>query len=340
MSSTLCSLTRSVTRIPKSLKSAVTCMLLAAGACGTVTVDAQGTGPARVLRIVVPSPPGGPSDFAARVVAQRLPETLGQAVIVDNRPGGASVPGIEYTIRQPPDGNTLAIGNVGVLAVLPHLQKLPFDTLKDVTPVTNLIGGPSFLLVHPSVPVKSVKDLIALAKKRPGELTFASASIGQISHMNGELMKVLAGIDMLHVPYKGTAQVIPELIGGQVSMTFSTSIDALQFSRAGRVRLLAVTGLQRLAMIPDVATMAESGLPGFDSLNWNGIIGPAGLPKDVLARLNREIVRAVNAAKVRDKVAAQGNFVIGDSPEEFAAYIRKESAKWGDVVKRARIRVE
>jgi len=307
----------------------------------SITVHAQSAaGPARVLRIVVPSPPGGPSDFAARVVAQRLPEALGQTVIVDNRPGGASVPGIEYAIRQPADGNTLFIGNVGTLAILPHLQKLPYDTLKDVTAVANLIGGPSFLLVHPSVPVKSVKDLIALARKRPGALTFASASIGQISHMNGELMKVLAGIDMLHVPYKGTALVIPALISGEVSMTFSTSIDALQFVKAGRMRLLAVTGRQRLPMIPEVPTMAESGLPGFDSLNWNGILGPAGLPKDVLARLNREIVRAVSSPEVQEKVAAQGNFIIGDSPEAFAAFIRTEHSKWGEVVKRASIKLE
>ncbi len=316
-------------------------VLSAATLCAApLPVFAQTAGPSRIVRIIVPSPPGGPSDYAARLVAQRLPEALGQPVIVDNRPGGNSVPGLEFAIRQPADGNTLAIATVGVLAVLPHLQKMPFDTLRDLTPVANLIGGPSYLLVHPSVPVKSVRDLIALARKRPGELTFASASLGQISHMNGELMKVLAGIDMLHVPYKGTALVLPALIGGEVSMTFSTSSDALQFVKSGRLRLLAVTGRQRLAMMPEVPTMAESGLPGFESLNWNGIVAPAGMPRELLLRLNREIVRAISGADIRDRVGAQGNFVIGDSPEEFAAYIRAEHAKWGDVVKRANIRLE
>jgi tripartite-type tricarboxylate transporter receptor subunit TctC len=302
--------------------------------------EAQTTGPTRIVRLIVPSPPGGPSDYAARLVAQRLPEALGQPVIVDNRPGGNSVPGLEFAIRQPPDGNTLAIATVGVLAILPHLQKLPFDTLKDLTPVANLIGGPSYLLVHPSVPVKSVKELIALARKRPGELTFASASLGQISHMNGELVKVLAGIDMLHVPYKGTALVLPALISGEVSMTFSTSNDALQFVKSGRLRLLAVTGRQRLALMPDVPTMVESGLPGFESLNWNGIVAPAGMSRELLLRLNREIVRAINTPEIREKTGAQGNFVIGDTPEEFATFIRAEFAKWGDVVKRAKIKIE
>ncbi|MBC7778854.1 MAG: tripartite tricarboxylate transporter substrate binding protein [Proteobacteria bacterium] len=306
---------------------------------GGQVAHAQG-GPAKVMRIVVPFPPGGPSDYAARIVAQRLPEALGQTVIVENRPGASGVTGADYVARQPADGNTIVIANVGMITILPHLQKLPFDPLKDFTPITNLIAGPSFLLVHPSVPVRSVKEVIALAKKRPGELTFASASVGQVSHMNGELMKVLAGIDMLHVPYKGTAQVLPELLGGQVSMTFSTSIDNLQFVKAGRVRVLAVTGRQRLPMLPEVPTMAESGLPGFDSLNWNGLVGPAGLPKEVLARLNREIVRAINVPEVREKITAQGNFIIGDTPDEFVTYIRAEYAKWGDVVKRAKIRLE
>ena len=179
-----------------------------------------------------------------------------------------------------------------------------------------------------------------LARQRPGELSYASASVGQISHMNGELMKLLAGIDVLHVPYKGTGPVLPELIGGQVSMTFSTASDNLQFVRAGRVKLLAVTGAQRLPMVADTPTMAESGLPGFESLNWNGLVGPANLPRDVLTRLNRDIARALNTPDVKSKVVAQGNFVIGDTPEQFAAYIRNEYDKWGRVVKRANIKLD
>jgi tripartite-type tricarboxylate transporter receptor subunit TctC len=302
------------------------------------TAAAQTAG--KPVRIVVPFPPGGPSDYAARVVAQKLPEYLGQPAIVENRPGASGTLGAEQVARAAPDGNTLVIANVGMLTVLPHLQKMPYDTFRDFTPVTNLIGGPSFLLVHPSVPARNLRELIALAKKRPDELTYASASVGQISHMNGELMKLLAGIDVLHVPYKGTGPVMPELIGGQVSMTFSTSVDNLQFVRAGRVRLLAVTGKHRLPMVPDTPTMEEAGLPGFESLNWNGLVGPAGIPRDVLARLNREIVRAVNAPDVKEKVIAQGNFVIGDTPEQFGAYIRSEYDKWARVVKQANIKLD
>ena len=300
---------------------------------------AQSTG--KPLRIVVPFPPGGPSDYAARVIAQELPKYLGQPVIVDNRPGASGVTGAEQVARATPDGTTLCIANTGMLTILPHLQaKMPYDPFKDFTPVTNLIGGPSFLLVHPSIPARNLKELIVLARQRPGELSYASASVGQISHMNGELMKLLAGIDVLHVPYKGTGPVLPELIGGQVSMTFSTASDNLQFVRAGRVKLLAVTGAQRLPMVADTPTMAESGLPGFESLNWNGLVGPANLPRDVLTRLNRDIARALNTPDVKSKVVAQGNFVIGDTPEQFAAYIRNEYDKWGRVVKRANIKLD
>ena len=296
--------------------------------------------PARPIRVVVAFPPGGPSDYAARVISAKLPEYFGQQVIVDNRPGAAGTLAADAVARAAPDGYTTLIANTGMLTVLPHLQKVPYDPFNDFTPITNLIGGPSFLLTHPSVPVKNVAELVALAKRRPGQLTYASAGVGQISHMNGELMKLLAGIDVLHVPYKGTGPTMPELLGGQVSMTFSTSADTVSFARAGRVRLLAVTGAKRLGILPDTPTMAESGLPGFESLNWNGIVGPAKMPREVLERLHREIVRALNLADVKEKVLAQGNEVIGDSPEAFARFIRAESDKWARVVKQAGIKVQ
>jgi len=309
-------------------------------AVGAPLAHAQ-TFPAKPIRIVVAFPPGGPSDYAARVVGLKLTESIGQQVVVDNRPGAGGALGTELVARAAPDGYTLLIGNTGTLAVLPHLQaKIPYDALRDFTAITNLIGGPSFLLTHPSVPVKNLRELIDLARKRPGQLTYASAGVGQISHMNGELLKQLANIDLVHVPYKGTGPVMPEMLGGQVSMTFSTSIDNLQFVKTGRLRGLAVTGKERLAIAQELPTMAESGLPGFDSLNWNGIVGPAGMPKDIVARLNREIVRAVNLADIKEKVIAQGNFVIGDTAEQFAAYIRAESEKWARVVKQGNIRID
>ena len=297
--------------------------------------------PAKPVRIIVAFPPGGPSDYAARVVSLKLTDFVGQSVLVDNRPGAGGVLGTELVARAAPDGYTLLIGNTGTLSVLPHLKAtMPYDALRDFTAITNLIGGPSFLLTHPSVPVKNLRELITLARKRPGQLTYASAGVGQISHMNGELLRQLAGIDLLHVPYKGTGPIMPEILGGQVSITFSTSIDNLQFVKLGRLRALAVTGRERLAVAHDLPTMAEAGLPGFESLNWNGIVGPAGMPRDIVNRLNREIVRAINLPDVKEKVLAQGNFVIGDTPEQFAAFILAESNKWARVVKQGNINIE
>ncbi len=303
-------------------------------------VHAQ-TYPVKPVHIVVAFPPGGPSDYAARVISQKLAEYVGQPVIVDNRPGAGGALGTELVARAAPDGYTLLIGNTGTLSVLPHLRtKMAYDALRDFIAITNLIGGPSFLLVHPSVPAKNLRELIALAKKRPGELAYASAGVGQISHMNGELLKQLAGINLLHVPYKGTGPVMPEILGGQVSITFSTSIDNLQFVKLGRLHALAVTGRERLAVAKELPTMAEAGLPGFESLNWNGIVGPAKMSRDVVNQLNREIVRAIGQPDVKERIFAQGNFVIGDTPEQFAAFIRAESEKWGRVVKQGNIKLD
>ena len=297
--------------------------------------------PDKPLRIVVPYPAGGQSDYAARVVSLKLAEVLKRPVVVDNRPGANGMLGTELVARSAPDGFTMVVGSTGTLTVLPHLQsKIPYDVLKDFTPIVNLIGGPSFLLVHPSVPAKNLRELIALAKRQPGRLAYTSSGYGAISHMNGELLRQFAGIDLLHVPYKSSNIQITELVGGMVSMSFSTSVDTLQFVKAGRVRLLAVTGKQRLPMIADTPTMEEAGLPGFDSLNWNGIVGPANIPRDIVNRLNREMVQAINSPDVAGKIVALGNYVIGDTPEQFGAFIRAEWDKWGRVVKLGNIKVE
>ena len=293
------------------------------------------------LRIVVPYPAGGQSDYAARIVSIKLAELLKRPIVVDNRPGANGMVGTALVARAAPDGATVVVGSTGTLGVLPHLQsKIPYDVLKDFTPIVNLIGGPSFLLVHPSVPVSNLRELIALAKRQPGRLAYTSSGHGAISHMNGELLRQLAGIDLLHVPYTSATNQITELIGGMVSMSFSTSVDTLQFVRAGRVRLLAVTGKQRLPMIADTPTMEEAGLPAFDSLNWNGIVGPANLPRDIVNRLNRDMVQAINSPDIIAKVAALGNYVIGDTPEQFGAFIRAESEKWGSVVRRGNFRID
>ena len=311
-----------------------------AGLLAAPVTSAQ-TYPVKPVRILVPFPPGGPSDYAARIVGQKLTEFIGQTVVADNRPGAGGMLATEMGARAAPDGYVLLIANTGTFAVLPHLQsKIPFDPLRDFTPISNLIAGPAFLLIHPSVPAQNLRELIALAKRNPGQITHGSAGIGQSSHMNGELLKQLAGIDFLQVQYKGSGPIMPELIGGQLMMHFSTAVDNLQFVKAGRVRAIAVTGKERLPVVPDVPTMAEAGLPGFESLNWNGIVGPAGLPRDIVNRLNREIVRVLATPDVREKIMAQGNYVIGDTPEQFASFIRSESDKWGRVVKQANIKLD
>lgn len=297
--------------------------------------------PVKPVRILIPFPPGGPSDYAARVVGIKLAEFIGQSVIADNRPGAGGLVATELGARAAPDGYTLLIANTGTFAVLPHLQaKIPYDAMRDFTPIVNLIAGPAFLLVHPSVPARNLRELIALAKKMPGQITHGSAGIGQSSHLNGELLKQLAGIDFLQIPYKGSGPIMPELIGGQLMMHFSTSVDNLQFVKSGRVRALAVTGTTRLGVAPDLPTMAEAGLPGFESLNWNGVVGPAGLQRDIVLRLNQEMVRVLNLPDVKEKIIAQGNYVVGDTPEQFAAFMRAESDKWQRVVRKGNIKLE
>lgn len=297
--------------------------------------------PAKPIRIVVAFAPGGPSDFAARVISQRLPKLLGQQVVVDNRAGAGGLVGAEHVAKSQPDGYTLLIANVGMLSVARYLySKLPYDPGRDFAPITNLIGGPSWLIVHPSVPVHSAKELIALAKARPGQLTYGSAGVGQVSHLNGELFKIMAGVDIVHVPYKGTGQITPDLIGGQISMSFSTDIQSLLLGKAGKLRMLAVTSLKRSPAAPEVPTVDESGLKGFEVLNWNGIVAPAGTPREIIARLNRDFVKVIQLPEVKQLVGAQGNIVIGDTSEEFDAYIRAESDKWSKVITQLGIKLD
>ena len=298
------------------------------------------TFPAKPIRIVVPSPAGGPSDFAARAVSQNLPQYLGQSVIVDNRPGGAGLIGAEIVAKAPPDGHTLLVATGGLMIITPLvINKMPYQTA-DFAPLTNLISGPSYLLVHPSLPVRSLKALIELTRTRPGELTYGFAGPAQVSHLNGELLKSLARIDIVSVPYKGTANLFTQLVGGEVSMAFTTSVDSLAFVRAGRLRALAVTTLKRSPAMPDVPTMDEAGLKGYEVSNWNGIWAPVKTPREVVERLNRDIARTLQAPDVKERVAALGNQIVADTPDEFAAYIRRETDKWSKLVKEANIQID
>ena len=297
--------------------------------------------PTKPIRIIVPFPAGGASDFAGRLVSQRLPDVIGQQVVVDNRSGAAGTIGAELVAKSAPDGYTLLLANAGVVSVAPSLfSKLAYDPQKDFTPITNVVAGPNFLVVHPALPVRNVKELITLAKARPGQLNYASAGPGQVSHLSGELFKMMAGINIVFVFYKGQAAYMPELIGGQIPMNISTLPELLPFVRAGKLRALAVTSLRRTPLTPEVPTMDESGLKGFEVVNWNGILAPAGTPREIISRLHREIVKVLQLPDLRQRVESQGNYLIGDMPEEFAAYIRSAAEKWAKVIKQAGIKLD
>ncbi len=312
-------------------------VVLLAGATGAANAQAY---PARPIRIIAPYVPAGGVDFVARVIAAKLSETIGQQVIVENRPGGGTNIGSELVVRSAPDGYMLLLGGVPNTANMTLFRKPPYDVVKDFAPVSQTTIAPNILAVHPSVPVRSVKDLIALAKSRRGELTFASAGIGSSNHLSGEQFRIMAGLDIVHVPYKGGGAAVTDLIAGQVSMYFGTTPSTVPHVRTGRLRALAVTSAQRSRATPDIPTMSETALPGFEQSAWHGLLAPAGTPPAVIGKLHSEVVRVLRMPDVIERMAAQGVDVIGSSPAEFAAFIRQDVVKYEKLVKSAGIRVE
>jgi tripartite-type tricarboxylate transporter receptor subunit TctC len=297
--------------------------------------------PSRAVRIVVPFGPGGSADFVGRLLGQRLTETLGQPVIVENRPGAGAMLGNEVVAKSPPDGYTLTIGTLGPFAVNQSLfRKVPYDSQRDFAPITLTGASSHVLVVHPSMPVKSMPDLIVLAKQRPGQMTFASSGIGNATHLTGELFKSMAGLDVVHVPYKGGGAAVADLIGGHVAFSFASMPSAMPHVRAGRLRALAVAPAQRVSTAPELPTVAESGLPGFSSEDWQGVLAPAKTPQDIVMRLNGEIHKVLGAPEVREKLDTQGFQVRLSTPQQFAELIRSESAKWAKIVKEANIRID
>ncbi len=296
--------------------------------------------PTRPIRIVAPYVPGGGVDFVARVIAGKLSETIGQQVIVENRPGGGTNIGSEAVVRAAPDGYTVLLGGVPNTANMILFKKPPYDVVKDFAPVTQTTIAPNILAVHPSVPARSVKELIALAKSRRGELTFASAGIGSSNHLSGEMFRIMAAIDIIHVPYKGGGAAVTDLLAGQVSMYFGTTPSTIPFVRTGRLRALAVTGAQRSRAAPDIPTLSETALPGFEQSAWHGILAPAATPPAVIAKLNSEVVRVLRLPEIIDRMAAQGVDTIGNSPAEFAAFIKQDVVKYEKLVKSAGIKIE
>ena len=296
--------------------------------------------PSKAIRFVVPYVPGGGTDTVARLTGQKLSEALGQAVVIDNRPGAGGVIGGEIVAKSPPDGYTIMLASSSPITVAPHIQKrMPYDPLKDFTPVTLIAIVPALLAVHPALPVKSVKDLIALAKAKPGALTFSSSGNGGTGHVSGEMFKMLAGVDMLHVPYKGTAPATTAVVSGEVSLTFGNMISLLPQVKTGKLRALAVTTAKRSAVLPNIPTVAET-LPGYLSGPWYGVLAPAGLPPAILSRLNQELVKVVHSREVSDSLRSEGAEPIGSSPGQFAAHIKSELERMGKVVQKSRMKVD
>jgi tripartite-type tricarboxylate transporter receptor subunit TctC len=318
---------------------AVAAVLLAALFSGQVQAQAQNF-PNRPVKIIVAFSPGGGTDIVARVLGQKLTEMWGQQVIVENRAGASGTIGTELAARAAPDGYTLFMGTLGNLSVNKHLYpKMSVDPLKDFAPITKVVDVHFVMVAHPSVPAKNVAELIALAKANPGKITYGSSGPGGAPHLAGELFKRLAGVDMPHIPYKASAQSFQDLLGGQISVTYDSQIQALPYIRDGRLRALGVLGKTRSAQLPDVPTLGET-LPGYDLTNWFGLVAPAATPKDILAKISADVSKALENTELREKITAMSATVVGDTPEQFGATMRADSEKWARVIREANIKAE
>jgi tripartite-type tricarboxylate transporter receptor subunit TctC len=318
--------------------STLSAMALAAGIAPALAQDGYPTKP---LRLIVPFPPGGGNDILARTVSQRLGEVVGQQIVVDNRGGAGGLIGTVTAAQSAPDGYTLFLGSVGNLAHNPALQKnLPYDPVRDFAPVTLLATSPFIVAVNPGVAAQNIRDLIALAKAKPGALNYASAGPGSSLHMTAELFKHATGTNMVHIAYKGASPAFTDLIAGQVQVIFSTMPPALPHVKSGRLRALGTTGLKRAAAVPDVPTVAESGVPGFEVLNWQGIVVQRKTPPAIVARLHRDVVATMKASGMQESVAAQGLDAATGTPDQFGALIKSEIKRYTELVKTAGIRVD
>ena len=320
-----------------TMRMAAALIAAALGVPGFVAAQAY---PSKPLRIIVPFPPGAATDITGRYVAQKLGEALGQQAIVDNRPGANGTIGLELTAKAPPDGYTLVIGQTGNLAISPGITRVNYDPVRDFAPVSLLIASPHVLAVHPSLPARALKDVVALARAKPGQLNYASTGSGSAGHLGMELLKKATRMDLVHVPYKGAVQGLTDLVAGHVGLMFTSVLSTAQVLNAGKVRPLAVGGLERSPSLPQTPTIAESGYPGFEVISWWGLLGPGGMPRDVVARLHGEVTKAMASPDARTRIAALGADIKTSTPEQFAAYIRSEQAKWGQVIKDSGARID
>lgn len=290
--------------------------------------------PSRPIRLVVGVPPGGTTDIVARVVGQKLGERMGQPVIVENRGGAGGNIGADLVAKSPPDGYTLFLAAIGTMAINQNLYKdMPFDTLRDFAPVSQLTSMPQVMLVHPSVPAQTVQEFVRFAKSRPGQLNFASGGTGTATHLAGELFKNLAGVDLAHVPYKGNGPAMADLLAGRMSVMFDQIVTGLPHVRSGKLRALGVTTSKRSAAAPDIPTIAESGLPGYDVTTWHGLVAPVGTPVAIVNRLHDETEAALRSDDVQQRFAANGAVPVSSTPEQFGAFMRAEIRKWSETLK-------
>ena len=315
-------------------------LVLASIAVAAPAAFAQ-TYPAKPVRFIVPFPPGGGNDTIARLVAQKLAATLGQQVIVDNRPGAGGTIGAEAAARSPADGYTMFLAGVASHGINPNIRrKLPYDALKDFDAVSLIASAPLLVVVHPSLPVKTVKDLVAFAKSRPGQINYASNGAGSSSHLGVELFNMMAGVKMTHIPYKGLSPALTDLLSGEVQVMFSSAVAALPQVKAGRLRAIAMTGSKRSAAISNVPTVAEAGIPGYETGSWYGVVVPAGTPKAAVDRLSKEIQGIVRSQDFTAKLNEEAVIPVGSTPEGFDKHIRAELARWAKVIKAAKIELE
>ncbi len=297
--------------------------------------------PTRPIRFIVPFPPGGGNDVMARVIGQKLTDAFGQQVVIDNRGGAAGNIGTEIAARAAPDGYTLFLGGVGSHGTNPALQaKLPYDPVKDFAPVSQIASASLVVVANNALPAKSISDLVKLAQSRPGQVNYASSGTGSIAHLSVELFNAMAKIKLQHVPYKGTGPALTDLLSGQVQLLFNSALSMLPQIRANRVRALAVTSATRITPLPDVPTIAESGVPGYNVTSWYGVLAPARTPRAIIDKLNAEIAKAVRAPELRERLLSEGAIPVGNSPEQFAAFINSELQRWANVIQDAGIRVE
>ena len=319
---------------------AVACALIAAGGLISGAAAAQQAYPTKVVRFIVTYPPGGSSEVMGRIVGKQLTEYWGQQVIIETRPGADGAIGMEYAAKQPADGYTFVLGNFGPVVAKPLLANVPYDWKRDFTPVSRITMAANILVVPSTMPVKNVKGLVALAKSRPGELTYATSGPGSMSHFAGEMFKKLASVNMVTVNYKGNAQAITELMGGQITTMFSDALPAVQGMKTGKIRALAVTSAERWPHTPDLPTLAEEGIKGFAAVNWWGILFPAGVPRPIIDKVSADIQKALAQPSVKSALANLGVEAISSTPEQFGAFMASDNERWGKLIREANLETQ